>query len=197
MKDCKIRRKFHKSIKPLTKTLVRYGIKPNTITTSSLILLLPACYFLIDGEERLFIILFSIISFFDALDGAIAENEKLKTRFGGFYDAFSDRIVEGAVLFSLTIYNPSLSNLAFISLILSYLTSYIASWQKDLKNIGVGKRSIRLVVFIVSFIFGAIYYGLILISILAVITIFQRLWYMFKYYSSMHHPSQTFNNEFG
>ncbi len=170
-----IRKRIYRELQPLTKFLKKHGITPNIITSTSLILLPPTCYFLINHQKAPFLTLFILISFLDALDGATAENENLKTQFGQFYDAFADRIVEGAIYFSLAISYENLIYLSFVALILSYLTSYIASWERSLKYTGIGSRAGRLLIFIIAFAIEQIYYGLIIISIVSLITIFHRL----------------------
>ena len=181
----KIRGRFHQNIKPVTHFLASHGIKPNLITSASLVLMIPASYFLIKHEENAFITLFIVISFFDALDGAIAENENMKTKFGAFFDAFSDRSVEGILYLSIAIAYPDLMAASFITLILSYLVSYTAAWEKELKKVGIGKRMYRLIVFIIAFLLRQIFYGLIIISLLAAITIVQRLLHIFKNYKGL------------
>ncbi len=121
-----------------------------------------------------------IISFLDALDGAIAENAEMKTDFGSFYDAFTDRVVEGVIYFSIAIAYEDLALLCFITLILSYLTSYIAAWKKNLKYVGIGSRAERMAILIVSFVIDEVYYGLIIISVLSFITIIHRFYHMAK-----------------
>ena len=185
MQLTQLRGRFHKSIKPFTSFLIRHGVNPNVVTSTSLILMVPTSYFLIKGEEELFISLFIIVAFLDALDGAIAENEDAKTKFGAFYDAFADRIVEGMLYLFLAISYNHLMAVCFITLILSYLVSYSAAWHKELKSIGVGKRAYRLFIFIVAFIVHQLFYGLILISLLAGITIIQRLYHVTRNYKEL------------
>ncbi len=177
-----LRKKIYMEMQPLTNFLKKHKITPNIITSTSLALLPPTCYFLINHQKIPFITLLIFISFLDALDGAVAENENLKTEFGRFYDAFADRIVESSIYFTLAISYENLAHLSFATLILSYLTSYIASWEKSLKYIGIGSRAGRLSVFIISFVINQIYYGLIIISIISLITIFHRLIYIRKKY---------------
>ncbi|MCD6473294.1 MAG: CDP-alcohol phosphatidyltransferase family protein [Thermoplasmata archaeon] len=180
-----VRGRFHKSIKPFTAFLIKYGIKPNVVTSSSLIFMIPACYFLLNHEDGLFISLFIIVAFLDALDGAVAENENAKTKLGAFYDAFTDRIIEGALYFCIAISYENLMPLSFAALILSYMVSYTAAWHKELKKIGVGKRAYRLLVFIIAFIMHQLFYGLLIISLLAAITIAQRLYYVVRNYKEL------------
>ncbi|RLF44799.1 MAG: hypothetical protein DRN29_07810 [Thermoplasmata archaeon] len=175
-----LRKKFHAAIYPLTNFLGKHGIKPNLITTLSIILLAPTCYFLLIYQKIYFIMLLIIISFLDALDGAIAENAGMKTDFGSFYDAFADRVVEGVIYFSIAIAYEDLALLCFIALILSYLTSYIAAWKKNLKYVGIGSRAERMAILIVSFVIDEVYYGLIIISALSFITIIHRFYHIAK-----------------
>ena len=175
-----IRKKVHHVLLPLTKFLSKVGITPNVITSLSIILIFPACYFLIIHENFLFLALFIFISFLDALDGAVAEKTNMSTKFGAFYDAFADRIVESIVYLSIAIAYENLAILSFLTLILSYLTSYVAAWEKSVKYVGLGSRAGRMAMLIVAFATGYLYYGLILISILSAYTIILRLYHLFQ-----------------
>ncbi|KAA0006153.1 MAG: CDP-alcohol phosphatidyltransferase family protein [Thermoplasmata archaeon] len=180
-----VRGRFHKSIKPFTAFLIRHGIRPNVVTSASLIFMIPASYFLLNHEDELFISLFMVVAFLDALDGAVAENENAKTKFGAFYDAFTDRIIEGILYLCIAMAYENLMPLSFVTLILSYMVSYTAAWHKELKKIGVGKRAYRLIVFIIAFLMHQLFYGLLIISILAAITIAQRLYYVVRNYKEL------------
>lgn len=170
-----IRKKVHYILLPLINFLVRTGITPNVITSLSIILTFPACYFLILHKNLIFLSLFVFISFLDLFDGAIAENANMKTKFGAFYDAFADRIVEGSIYFSIAIAYEDLAILSFLALIMSYLTSYVAAWEKSVKYVGLGSRAGRIIILIISFAFNFLYYGLIIISLLSAYTILIRL----------------------
>jgi len=172
-------------MKPFTAFLVRHGIKPNTITSLSLILMVPASYLLIIHKENMFIIVFSVVAFLDALDGAVAENENMKTKFGAFYDSFVDRTVEGMLYLAVAVSYPYLCIFSFITLILSYLVSYTAAWEKNLKNIGTGKRAIRISIFIIFFILHEILYGLLIISFISSVTVLHRIYEMVKNYKEL------------
>jgi len=175
-----VRKKVHYILLPLTNFLSKTGITPNVITSLSIILIFPACYFLIIHENLLFLAFLIFISFLDALDGAVAEKANMKTKFGAFYDAFADRIVEGGIYLSIAIAYENLAILSFLTLILSYLTSYVAAWEKSVKYIGLGCRAGRIAILIISFAFNYLYYGLIIISFLSAYTILLRIYYMKK-----------------
>ncbi len=175
-----LRRRVHELLYPVSKFLSRAGITPNVITSLSIILIFPACYLLIIHEKWFFLAIFAFVAFLDALDGAVAANSGMTTKFGAFYDAFADRIVEGCVYFSIAIAYENLASLAFLALILSYLTSYVAAWEKSVKYTGMGSRAGRLIVLIASFALDMLYYGLIVVSALAAYTILLRLHYLKK-----------------
>ena len=177
----KFGKRFRKFIAPFTIFLYKHGIKPNFITTLGLILLPVAFYSIIFLHNRwLFLALFITISFLDALDGAIAKNCGHVTKFGGFYDSFVDRVVEGIVYLSLAIAYEELYILCFIALLSSYLTSYVASWERSVKYTGIGSRAERMVVLIIAIALNQLFYGLIIITILSIITIFERSWQIYK-----------------
>jgi phosphatidylglycerophosphate synthase len=137
-------------------------------------------YSIVKEQTVVPLFLLILVSFMDALDGALASNANSQSEFGKFYDAFADRLVEGIIYLSLAVAYPWMALLCFVTLILSYLTSYMGGWESRAKYLGIGCRAERMIVLIVSFAIGEIYYGLIIISAISTITIFQRFYFILK-----------------
>lgn len=87
---------IYNKISPLiAPKLVEIGITPNMITTLTLILRTTLLYLLFNNyfvkhKFLIFILIWNITNFTDALDGYIARKYKMGSEFGAKYDAFVD-----------------------------------------------------------------------------------------------------------
>ncbi|MBN1923585.1 MAG: CDP-alcohol phosphatidyltransferase family protein [Nanoarchaeota archaeon] len=175
----RVKKLFHKAVEPLIKVLVRLKITPNMVSTSSLFFLAVTVYFIINKNTIAAGLMLAITSIVDALDGAVAKKVG-STRFGDFYDAFLDRIVEGIVYVVIAYTYPSIYLICFIAFGLSYMTSYVAARAEvwtigvKIKYLGIGGRPGRLLVLILSFMLDKIELGLYIISFFALITVIGR-----------------------
>jgi phosphatidylglycerophosphate synthase len=179
----KVRKSFEPLISPLVFGFEKAGITPNVVTTLSLLLLIPASYFILKKEEIISAGFVLLIGVFDWLDGTLASRTGKTTKFGEFYDSFSDRIAEG-VLYSTISISYEVVPLGFSALILSYLTSYIAAKAPNIKYVGIGTRAERMLVLIAALTFQeffqlSIKIGLTIICAVACITILQRTYNLY------------------
>lgn len=75
---------------PGVKTLYKLGVKPNHLTITGLLIAVTAFFTPLSTG----LILFSTAFFIDVLDGNLARNHKLTSKFGGVLDSTIDKIVE-------------------------------------------------------------------------------------------------------
>jgi archaetidylinositol phosphate synthase len=123
-----------------------------------------------------------ISGFFDIVDGSVAKITKQSSKKGSFLDSSFDKISEVSVFLGLTIGNLAEPILCIIALSLSLLVSYIRARAEslgvDLKGIGIGERAERLLILAIIGMIpipGAMHWALTLVSIIAGITIIQRM----------------------
>ena len=118
---------------PVADACIRAGLRPNGITTLSLLLLLAAGANFAMGNLRwgAGILLFSGI--FDLLDGKVARRGGMVTRFGAFYDSMMDRVGDAVIFMGIGVHFvmtpgqrwPILGlMLCFGNLMTSFLVSY-------------------------------------------------------------------------
>ncbi len=127
--------------------------------------------------------------FFDALDGEIAKTYKLSSKFGDFLDHTTDRLADIAIFLGI-IFGGYVSELiGFSTIIAILLVSYLGTQAQALTGkrlySGLFGRSDRLIVIIIAgfaaiFYEPAIYYAVLLILILSVLTFFQRFYLVFQ-----------------
>jgi archaetidylinositol phosphate synthase len=127
--------------------------------------------------------LFLIIAgFFDAIDGTVARVTKRTSAIGAFLDSIIDKVSEIVIFIGILIGNFTNPVLVLVTLSLSILVSYTRargeSMGIDLKGKGIAERAERILILsILAFIpfRDNISVALWIISVLAIITILERL----------------------
>ena len=127
--------------------------------------------------------LFLIIAgFFDAVDGAVAKVTKRTSAFGGYLDSVIDKVSEIIVFVGIMIGSFTNPVLVLVALSLSLLVSYTRARGEglgvDLKGRGIAERAERiLIISVLGFIpfSDNISVALWIVSILAAITVLERL----------------------
>ena len=128
-----------------------------------------------------------ISGFFDIIDGAVARITKRISKKGSFFDSLFDKMAEVTIFLGLTIGNLAEPILCMIALSLSLLVSYTRARAEslgvDLKGIGIGERAERLLILAIIGMIpirGAIEWAVTIVSIIAGITIIQRITTIYK-----------------
>lgn len=131
---------IYRIIQPLVRLLIRRKVTPNAITTVGFLVNLIAAVVMIIGADHRpkgdltplgwggAIILFA--GFFDILDGRLAREGKMTSRFGALYDSVLDRYSElimflGVCYFLVARHYFLASLIGFIALIGSMMVSYV------------------------------------------------------------------------
>ena len=129
-------------------------------------------------------ILLLISGFFDIVDGCVARVTKQTSKKGAYLDSVFDKISESIIFIGLAIgglANPVISLVALsISLLVSYTRAKSEVVGVELKGVGIGERAERLLLIGILGLIpleGILQVAVILISILAGITLFQRMYY--------------------
>ena len=173
---------------PMVGVLGRSGIKPNAITSASLVLSIAAAYFIGAGHFLLGGALVLVSGLFDLLDGALARFTKQTTRFGAILDSTVDRVSEAAIFCGLLVwYMPKGAVLEavviFAALIGSFLVSYIRARAEGLGlecRVGLFTRAERVIVLAIGLLINQVFIALWVLIILVYITVAQRLLYLWK-----------------
>ena len=123
--------------------------------------------------------LFYLISgFMDVVDGAVASYTHTASKLGSFIDSTSDRITEIIVFFGLMVGGWAPPDIIFLAETFSLLVSYVRakgeSLNVEIRGRGLGERAERIIIVSLFSIIGAPYYGVVIVSALAVITFIHR-----------------------
>ncbi|HQE91612.1 MAG TPA: CDP-alcohol phosphatidyltransferase family protein [Anaerolineae bacterium] len=173
---------------PIARILEKLGLHPNTVTILGFLLNIGAGAILASGHLLWGGVFLLIASSVDALDGALARVSGAKSRFGAFLDSTLDRLSEGALFFGLLVWLVQQRAtwdiyLVFVILLGSVMVSYIRARAEGVGyecKVGILTRLERVVVLGAGLIIGWVRPTLIFMAVFTWITVFQRLWYVYR-----------------
>jgi archaetidylinositol phosphate synthase len=123
-------------------------------------------------------VLLAVSGFFDVLDGAVARATGTTSQRGAFLDSTLDRVSEIVVFLGILVGGYTSPFLVLLALSLSLMVSYTRAKGDalgvNLAGIGVGERSERLLVLIVTSLLNIVGLGILVVALLALITFVQR-----------------------
>ncbi len=190
---------FLKAMDPLADSLMRSGMRPNGITTISVLLLIAsgACYGLEALRWGAAMLLLSGV--FDLLDGKVARKAAMTSQFGAFYDSTMDRLGEAALFTGIGIHfmNTPGQRLPFLGLFscfaalsCSFLVSYTRARAEGLGldgKVGIARRAERFIALgFPTLIWGAgpdgwlLLFILVALALVSAITVVQRVVHVYR-----------------
>lgn len=194
-----LRGPVYRATGPLVRWLIRRRVHPNAITTAGFIVTLAAGFFFHQDHVRTAGVLVLLGGFFDILDGRVARESGLASKFGSFYDSTLDRISEIVVYLGLaSLYNNVLSrggDVAMVYVVMlamggALMVSYTRARAQGLGldcTVGLMQRPERIVLLgVASTVFGLDFDGLflslviILVAVLTNITAIHRIVWVFQ-----------------
>ncbi len=189
-----LERPFFAVFRPLVDWLIAHRVHPNTITTVGTALVLASAVFFGAGHARLGGLFYLLSGIVDTIDGQVARNGAMATRFGAFYDSTLDRIGDGAIFAGVGTYLMFAPGVAYrelsvivcmVGIIASLVVSYARARAEGLGlecKVGIAQRAERILLLgIPPLLFGAgpggIYLQVIvvLLTALGLITVVQRI----------------------
>jgi CDP-diacylglycerol--glycerol-3-phosphate 3-phosphatidyltransferase len=183
------RRNFKGLLDPIAAVLIRWGLKPNTMTLAGLGLNLLGAAFLSQGWMTTGGLLVLLAGPFDGLDGTMARQLGQPTKFGAFVDSVTDRWSEMFIFLGLLYYYLRLDSpisglaciLVFVATMGSVMVSYTKARAESLGfdcNVGVLTRMERYLVLAPLLVVRQPYLALWIIAVLANVTALQRALYV-------------------
>jgi CDP-diacylglycerol--glycerol-3-phosphate 3-phosphatidyltransferase len=189
---------FSDLVAPVSEWLIRRGVRPNTITSASAIVVIGAGAAFGLDLPRLGAAWLLLSGLFDILDGQVARRGGMVSKFGAFFDSTLDRIGEAILFAGIAIYfqtAPSQSVpvvgvlLTLAALTGSFLVSYTRARAEGLDlecRVGLAQRPERILgLGVPTLFFGTGPHGVLLLVImflLAVVswfTVVQRVAHVF------------------
>src|SRR3954449_11487335 len=116
-------------LRAIIATCVALRIHPNVLTFVGVVINVAAAWALAYGQFLTAFVIMIIANIFDFIDGKVAHELQLQSKFGAFWDSTLDRFSDLALLVGLVYLYSSLGRsdyvlVASITLIFSIMTSY-------------------------------------------------------------------------
>jgi len=143
---------------PLVKILYKLRVKPNHLTITSLILALIS----LTQNFWTSMTFFGLSFILDVLDGNLARRYKLTSKFGGFLDSITDKLVELLFIYYLSV-NFNIASLGIIASGLSIMISY-AKHRSRLELHTFFDRAERLIYLLIGMILFNDYAWLVMLN---------------------------------
>ena len=181
---------FRGAVQRVARPFIARNIHPTSITYLTLLFaFIAAVSLMVTKFQVLFGIFVFMVGFFDGVDGAVARGSGRSSKTGAFTDSFIDKISEVLILLAIALTYPSdillgmsVSIWVILCIIGWLLTSYARARAENLGvqdlDIGLGARSERLFTLVIFSILNLIMLGLIVITLLGILT----AGYRFKHY---------------
>ena len=168
---------------PLADKLSAWGLSPNHITWTGVVLSASAAWLVAGGAFVLGGIVWFIGGGLDTLDGTMARRQGINSTYGSFLDSTTDRISDGVMFAALIYYfaeagdsiNATITSIALLSAVLtSYARAKAESLGVKCKG-GLVTRGERVFVVGIGLLVGQIIPALYVLFVLSLITVWQRI----------------------
>ncbi|MHA1637188.1 MAG: CDP-alcohol phosphatidyltransferase family protein [Candidatus Thorarchaeota archaeon] len=188
----RVRGIFRGAVHRVARPFIDRNIHPNSITYLTLLFAFTAAVSLMVTQlQVIYGILVFMVGFFDGVDGAVARGGGRSSKAGAFTDSFIDKISEMLILLAIALAYPSdmifgISVSIWVVLCISgwLLTSYARARAENVGvedlDIGLGARSERLLTLVIFSLLNLIMVGLIVITLMGLLT----AGYRFNHYKS-------------
>jgi phosphatidylglycerophosphate synthase len=168
---------------------------PNQVTAFTLLLAIATGAMVAAGWNIAGGIAIQAVSVIDGVDGELARLRDRATRFGGVFDAVTDRYADAIILAGMTVYavrfedHPRPEFVGALALGAALIVSYSrARIEADLPDIaasgnldsifGLASRDVRLLAAAIGTVLGQCYWTLIILAAVSGLTIAWRLLYL-------------------
>src|SRR5215510_5644345 len=177
---------------------VRLRVHPNTLTLIGVIVNVAAAWALGLGRFVLAGVIMIVANIFDFIDGKVAHELRLQSRFGAFWDSTLDRFSDLALLTGLIFLYSKLGRsdyvmVAALALIFSIMTSYARARAESLVEkckVGFMERPERIVLFMIGAFTNRMAGVLWVILALSVLAVANRICYTYLALNRLPMPSK-------
>lgn len=181
--------------RPVARGLRPTPLTPNQVTAFTLLLAIATGAMVAAGWNIAGGIAIQAVSVIDGVDGELARLKDRATRFGGVFDAVTDRYADAVMLAGMTVYavrfedHPRPEFVGALALGAALIVSYSrARIEADLPDVaasgnldsifGLASRDVRLLVAAIGTVVGQCYWTLIILAAVSGLTIAWRLLYL-------------------
>jgi len=168
-------------------TCVRLRIHPNILTFVGVVINVLAAWALALGRFVLAGVIMIVANIFDFIDGKVAHELQLQSKFGAFWDSTLDRFSDLALLVGLIYLYSRVGRsdyvlVASITLIFSIMTSYARARAESLVEkckVGFMERTERIVLFMIGAFTNRMAGVLWVILVLSILAVANRIYYTY------------------
>lgn len=172
----------------IVRSLVRYGVHPNVLTSIGLLINLVAAYLFAIGYFRWAGVVIILAAIFDLTDGPVARITHRVTPFGGFLDSVLDRYSDLLLLTGLLVYYSRGSRFWYVVLVAAcmigaIMTSYTRARAENVIpscKVGFLERPERIVLFIIGALADRMAPVLWVIVVFSNLTVFHRVVHTYR-----------------
>jgi phosphatidylglycerophosphate synthase len=177
---------------------VALRIHPNTLTLVGVIVNVGAAWALAYNRFTLAFVIMIVANIFDFIDGKVAHELQLQSKFGAFWDSTLDRFSDLALLTGLIFLYSKLGRsdyvmVAALTLIFSIMTSYARARAESLVEkckVGFMERPERIVLFMIGAITNRMAGVLWVILALSILAVANRIYYTYLVLNNRPMPSK-------
>ena len=177
---------------------VALRIHPNTLTLIGVIVNVAAAWALGFGHFLLAGVIMIVANIFDFIDGKVAYQLQLQSRFGAFWDSTLDRFSDLALLTGLIFLYSKLGRsdyvmVAALTLIFSIMTSYARARAESLVEkckVGFMERPERIVLFMIGAFTNRMAAVLWVVLVLSILAVANRIYYTYLALNALPLPSR-------
>jgi CDP-diacylglycerol--glycerol-3-phosphate 3-phosphatidyltransferase len=177
---------------------VRLRIHPNVLTFVGVVINVAAAWALAAGRFLMAGVIMIVANIFDFIDGKVAVQLQLQSRFGAFWDSTLDRFSDLALLVGLiylyaTLHRTDYVLVAALTLIFSIMTSYARARAESLVEkckVGFMERPERIVLFMIGAFTNRMAGVLWVILLLSILAVANRIYYTYLMLNSKPLPSR-------
>jgi CDP-diacylglycerol--glycerol-3-phosphate 3-phosphatidyltransferase len=177
---------------------VKLRIHPNVLTFVGVVINVLAAWALALGRFMLAGVIMIVANIFDFIDGKVAHELELQSKFGAFWDSTLDRFSDLALLVGLIYLYSSMGRtdyvmVAALALIFSIMTSYARARAESLVDkckVGFMERPERIVLFMIGAFTNRMAGVLWVILVLSILAVANRIYYTYLALNRLPMPSK-------
>jgi CDP-diacylglycerol--glycerol-3-phosphate 3-phosphatidyltransferase len=167
---------------------VKLRIHPNILTFAGVVINVLAAWALGLGRFLLAGILMVLANIFDFIDGKVAKELQLESRFGAFWDSVMDRFSDITLFIGLIYLYSQLHRTDYViitalAMMFSVMTSYTRARAESLIEkckVGFMERPERIVLFMIGAFTNRMAGVLWVILVLSIVTVIDRIYYTWR-----------------
>src|SRR6516164_4369207 len=185
-------------LRAIISACVKLRIHPNVLTFVGVVINVLAAWALALGRFMLAGVIMIVANIFDFIDGKVAHELELQSKFGAFWDSTLDRFSDLALLVGLIYLYSSMGRtdyvmVAALALIFSIMTSYARARAESLVDkckVGFMERPERIVLFMIGAFTNRMAGVLWVILVLSILAVVNRMYYTYLALNRLPMPSR-------